>query len=43
MRHGLRSVTKSFLNTAIGVLVQKGKLESVDRTKWIGYERENEL
>jgi CubicO group peptidase (beta-lactamase class C family) len=31
VRHDLRSVTKSFLSTAIGVLVQQGKLESVDR------------
>jgi hypothetical protein len=29
---------QKFLSTAIGVLVQKGKLESVDRTKWIGCE-----
>ena len=31
IRHDLRSVTKSFLSTAIGVLVQQGKLESVER------------
>jgi CubicO group peptidase (beta-lactamase class C family) len=31
IRHDLRSVTKSFLSTMIGVLVQQGKLESVDR------------
>ncbi|MBH5366708.1 serine hydrolase domain-containing protein [Bradyrhizobium glycinis] len=31
IRHDLRSVTKSFLSTVIGVLVQQGKLESVDR------------
>jgi CubicO group peptidase (beta-lactamase class C family) len=31
IRHDLRSVTKSFLSTAVGVLVQQGKLESVDR------------
>ena len=31
IRHDLRSVTKSFLSTLIGVLVQQGKLESVDR------------
>jgi CubicO group peptidase (beta-lactamase class C family) len=31
IRHDLRSVTKSFMSTLIGVLVQQGKLESVDR------------
>ena len=31
IRHDLRSVTKSFLSTLIGILVQQGKLESVDR------------
>jgi CubicO group peptidase (beta-lactamase class C family) len=31
IRHDLRSVTKSFLSTLIGVMVQQGKLESVDR------------
>ena len=31
IRHDLRSVTKSFLSTLIGVLVQQGKLESVER------------
>jgi CubicO group peptidase (beta-lactamase class C family) len=31
VRHDLRSVTKSFLSTAVGILVQQGKLESVDR------------
>jgi CubicO group peptidase (beta-lactamase class C family) len=31
IRHDLRSVTKSFVSTMIGVLVQQGKLESVDR------------
>lgn len=31
IRHDLRSVTKSFLSTVIGVLVQQGKLASVDR------------
>jgi CubicO group peptidase (beta-lactamase class C family) len=31
IRHDLRSVTKSFVSTAIGLLVQNGKLESVDR------------
>ncbi|WP_072386547.1 serine hydrolase [Hyphomicrobium sp. CS1BSMeth3] len=31
IRHDLRSVTKSFVATMIGVLVQQGKLESVDR------------
>lgn len=31
IRHDLRSVTKSFMATLIGVLVQQGKLESVDR------------
>jgi CubicO group peptidase (beta-lactamase class C family) len=31
IRHDLRSVTKSFLSTVIGVLAQQGKLESVDR------------
>jgi CubicO group peptidase (beta-lactamase class C family) len=31
IRHDLRSVTKSFLSTVVGVLAQQGKLESVDR------------
>jgi CubicO group peptidase (beta-lactamase class C family) len=31
VRHDLRSVTKSFLSTAVGILVQQGKLASVDR------------
>ncbi|MCI0623058.1 MAG: beta-lactamase family protein [Acidobacteria bacterium] len=31
IRHDVRSVTKSFVSTIIGVLVQQGKLESVDR------------
>ena len=31
IRHDLRSVTKSFLSTLIGILVQQGKLESVNR------------
>ena len=31
VRHDLRSVTKSFVSTLIGVQVQQGKLESVDR------------
>jgi len=31
IRHDLRSVTKSFLSTLIGVLVQQGKLETVER------------
>jgi CubicO group peptidase (beta-lactamase class C family) len=31
IRHDLRSVTKSFVSTMIGVLVQQGKLESVKR------------
>lgn len=31
IRHDLRSVTKSFVSTLVGVLVQQGKLESVDR------------
>jgi CubicO group peptidase (beta-lactamase class C family) len=31
IRHDLRSVTKSFLSTMIGVMVQQGKIESVDR------------
>jgi CubicO group peptidase (beta-lactamase class C family) len=31
IRHDLRSVTKSFLSTLIGVLVQQGKLASVER------------
>jgi len=31
IRHDLRSVTKSFLSTLIGILVQLGMLESVDR------------
>ena len=31
IRHDLRSVTKSFMSTLIGVLVQQGQLESVDR------------
>jgi CubicO group peptidase (beta-lactamase class C family) len=31
IRHDLRSVTKSFVSTLIGVLVQQGKLESADR------------
>jgi CubicO group peptidase (beta-lactamase class C family) len=31
IRHDLRSVTKSFMSTLIGVLVQQGKLETVDR------------
>ena len=31
IRHDLRSVTKSFVSTVIGVLVQQGKLKNVDR------------
>ncbi len=31
IRHDLRSVTKGFVTTIVGVLVQQGKLESVDR------------
>lgn len=31
IRHDLRSVTKSFLSTLIGALVQQGKLETVER------------
>jgi CubicO group peptidase (beta-lactamase class C family) len=31
IRHDLRSVTKSFVSTLIGILVQQGKLESVER------------
>ena len=31
IRHDLRSVTKSFVATIVGVLVQQGKLESADR------------
>src|SRR5437868_6652657 len=31
IRHDLRSVTKSFLSTLIGVMVQQGKLETVER------------
>ena len=31
VRHDQRSVTKSFVSTLIGMLVQQGKLESVDR------------
>lgn len=31
IRHDLRSVTKSFVATMIGVLAQQGKLESIDR------------
>ena len=31
VRHDQRSVSKSFVSTLIGVLVQQGKLESVDR------------
>lgn len=31
IRHDLRSVTKSFMSTLIGVLVQQGKLDSTER------------